>query len=54
MRLAVVLLGILGSTAQELCLDDGVPESQRVYIQERGWVKAWNFDWYVELGIRNP
>ena len=34
LRLAVVLLGLtVGQAGAELCLDDGVPESQRKYIQ---------------------
>ena len=39
LRLTVLQALIVGSIAQELCLDDGVPESQREYIQEPGWVK---------------
>lgn len=35
LRLAVVLLGLnLGVWGSELCLDDGVPEGQRKYIQD--------------------
>ncbi|CAK9039583.1 Ephrin_rec_like domain-containing protein [Durusdinium trenchii] len=35
LRLAVVLLGLtVGQAGAELCLDDGVPESQRKYIQD--------------------
>ncbi|CAK9062498.1 unnamed protein product [Durusdinium trenchii] len=34
LRLTVLQALIVGSIAQELCLDDGVPESQREYIQD--------------------
>lgn len=33
LRLAVLLLGAFEGFGSELCLDDGVPESQRKYIQ---------------------
>ena len=36
LRLAVVLLGMMVGWGSELCLNDGVPESQREYIQEQG------------------
>ena len=40
LRLAVVLLGMMVGWGSELCLNDGMPESQREYIQERGgWMK---------------
>eukprot|EP00913_Durusdinium_trenchii_P024135 g22662.t1 len=61
LRLAVLLLGAFEGFGSELCLDDGVPESQRKYIQddagndipigvfESNWASSWLLNKLTEM-----